>query len=268
MSPARLRYYLASLPTLFTGVRNWPAVLAALLRRPPRPPFVLRLRGGCRFKVAGALDVWLVKEVCLDREYERHGVTVPPGGTVVDIGAGLGEFCVSVARDHPECRVYAFEPNAEAYALLQDNVRLNGLRNVTTSPVAVAARPGRALLHAVGGAPARGRTTPVAGPGADAAATVRATTLDEIFRDLDIRRCDFLKLDCEGAEYDILFGAGSETLARITQVALEYHDGVTPFSGEDVAALLRRHGFAVRTVPNRAYPDRIGLLYATRPRPA
>jgi FkbM family methyltransferase len=268
MSPARLGYYLASIPTLLRGVRNGPAVAAALLGRPPRRPFEVRLRDGSRFKVTTALDVWILKEVCLDREYERGGPAVQPGWTVVDIGAGLGEFCVSVARRHPACRVYAFEPLAESFTLLQDNVRLNGVTNVTLFPRAVGARAGHAVLHAARGAPARSSTTSPAGFRAEAATRVASTTLDEIVRDLDLRRCDFLKLDCEGAEYEILLGADAGTLARVAHIALEYHDGVAASSGAELAAFLRTRGFTVRTVPSRAHPDRLGLLYATNPRPA
>jgi FkbM family methyltransferase len=261
IAPGRLAYYLGSLPTLALGVRNWPLALAALLRPWPRPPFEVRLRDGARFRVRTALDVWVLKEVCLDREYER-GVTVQPGWTVVDVGAGLGEFCVSVGRAHPTCRVYAFEPLAESFALLQDNVRLNGLANVTAVARAVGAHTGETLLHAVPGAAARSSTV----RGTGAAARVPTTTLGALLDEHDLPRCDFLKLDCEGAEYEILLGAEPATLARVAHIALEYHDGVTAGSGAELAAFLTSRGFAVRTVPNRAHPARLGLLFATSTR--
>jgi FkbM family methyltransferase len=268
MSPGRLAYYLASIPTLLRGVRNWPGILAALLGPRRRAPFVVRLRDGRLFKVTTALDVWIVKEVCLDRDYEHGGVTVQPGWTVVDIGAGLGAFCISVARAQPGCRVYAFEPFAESFALLQENVRLNGLRNLTLFPCAVGAHSEGAVLHAVRGAPARSSTVGIGGARPDTLSRVPSTTLGEIFRDLAIQRCDFLKLDCEGAEYEILLSADAGTIERIGHVALEYHDGVTRFSGADLVEFFGHRGFAVRTVANRAYPDRLGLLYATNRRPA
>src|SRR5262249_47672962 len=118
MSPARLRYYASSIPTLLRGVANWPATAAAPARGPPRAPVAVELREGGRFRIGSALDLWILKEVCLDREYERYGPAVRNGWTVVDVGAGVGEFCIQVARRHPDCRVYAFEPGAEAFALL------------------------------------------------------------------------------------------------------------------------------------------------------
>jgi len=266
MSPARLRYYASSIPTLLRGVANWPATAAALARGPRRAPFVVELRDGGRFRIGSALDLWILKEVCLDREYERYGPAVRNGWTVVDVGAGVGEFCIQVARRHPDCRIYAFEPGAEAFALLRENVDLNAVGNVRIFPRAVGARAGESVLYRPAGARARASTAPAAGRAGEAGTRVPTTTLGEIFRDLDIPRCDFLKMDCEGAEYDILMDADAATLDRIAHMSIEYHDGVTALSGADLAAWLESRGFRVRRIPNPARPRSLGWLSATNPR--
>jgi FkbM family methyltransferase len=268
MTAARLKYYATSIPTLLWGVKNWPAAAAALLRRPGGEPLVVELRNGGRFKITTALDLWILKEVCLDREYERHGAPIRNGWTVVDIGAGLGEFCVHVARQYPDCRIYAFEPCSEAFALLQENIHLNAVTNVRVFPRAVGARSGVSVLHLVPGGRARASTATRPETPEPASAGVSTTTLGEIFRDLDIPRCDFLKVDCEGAEYDILMGADAGTLDRIAHLSIEYHDGVTAFSGAALAAWLEGRGFRVRRIPNPAYPRTLGWLFATNPRHA
>ncbi len=268
MSPARLRYYVASIPTLLRGVKNRAATAAALLRARRGEPFVVELRDGCRFKVVTALDLWILKEVCLDREYERYGATIRNGWTVVDVGAGLGEFCIQVAREHPDCRVYAFEPGSESFALLRENVGLNAVRNVSLFPWAVGGRAGVSVLRLAAGTRARASIATAAGTPGQPWADVPTTTLGEIFRDLDIPRCDFLKVDCEGAEYDILMGADAGTLDRIAHMSIEYHDGVTAFSGVDLARFLESRGFRVRQVRNPAYPAKLGWLSAAHPRHA
>src|SRR3712207_2539926 len=96
---SRAAYYAASIPTLLLGVRNPARVLATMLGFPVRRPFVLALRGsGLRLWVRGRMDVWIVKETCLDRDYERGGIALRDGWVVVDIGAGLGDFSVQAAR--------------------------------------------------------------------------------------------------------------------------------------------------------------------------
>ncbi|MBK9393650.1 MAG: hypothetical protein IPN40_07065 [Uliginosibacterium sp.] len=79
----RLRYYLCSIITLCQGVRNLPAVLWALGRRyggGSDRAILVRLAGGYQFRVRSALDVWVLKEVLLEREYEHLGPPISQGG--------------------------------------------------------------------------------------------------------------------------------------------------------------------------------------------
>ena len=50
-------------------------------------------------------------------------------------------------------------------------------------------------------------------------------TIPEILDGNGPKRCDLLKMDCEGAEYDILYHCPSEVLTRIDRIALEVHGG-------------------------------------------
>src|SRR5688572_25562845 len=78
--------------------------------------------------------------------------------------------------------------------------------------------------------------------------TVWTTTLADIFRDHGIDRCDLLKLDCEGAEYRILYSAPRDVLDRIDHIILEYHhfsqeEGANPSA---LRTFLEGRGFVVR----------------------
>ncbi len=257
---SRLSYYLRSLPTLATGIRNWPALLAGLaLGRGAE----LVLHSGLRFRVRSLMDVWIIKETCLDRDYEREGVPLEADWTVVDIGAALGDFSVFAGQACPQGQVLAFEPYPPSFELLRKNLALNGLTNVEPRPVAVAARA-EAQTLAVTGAAVQHRTVGEAGVDTQTV-TVAGTTLGHILDGLPGGHCDFLKLDCEGAEYDILMSTAPEHLARIEHICLEVHDGVTDHSRHDLADFLRRHGFDVRLASNPVHAH-LGFLYATRSR--
>ena len=52
---------------------------------------------------------------------------------------------------------------------------------------------------------------------------VLCTTLDDIFFENNVECCDLLKMDCEGAEYEIILSASMETLKKISQIIMEYH---------------------------------------------
>ena len=258
MRLAKWRYYARSVPTLVRGFTNWPVLLTAGAHA--REPFTLHLRpSGLRFRARTRLDAWIIKETCLDREYEQASVPIQDGWTIVDVGAGLGDFAILAAAGRWRCRVYAFEPAPDAFALLRSNIELNGLTNVQAFPQAVAGSPGPVLLDPLDCEPARRRThTANASKGA---IVVTATTLADLFRDLAIETCDFLKIDCEGGEYDILLSAPSTTLAKLHHVCLEYHEGVSPFGRDDLRRFFQNHGFAVAVVPNPVHRE-IGLLHA------
>ena len=70
--------------------------------------------------------------------------------------------------------------------------------------------------------------------------------MDAVFSDHHIERCDFLKLDCEGAEYEIIYAASPKTLARIHRIAMEYHDRVDKVTkAKELVAFLIGHGFRI-----------------------
>ena len=145
-----LAYYLSSIPTLLRGVQNPIGTALGLLLN--RRPVTLALRDGTRFHIRSAMDAWIVKETCLDKDYEHIAITIEDGWTVVDIGAGMGDFAVSVAYTHPHCRVYAYEPFPESFALLQENVALNRVTNVVPVQRGVSGVGGSLVLALTGAA--------------------------------------------------------------------------------------------------------------------
>lgn len=262
---SRWRYYLSSIPTLLLRVRNWPAVLAVFAGLPLKRPVTIELRDGTRFRVRGPMDIWIIKETCLDRDYERGAVAVEDGWTVIDIGAGSGDFAISVARRSARSRVFAFEPLPESFALLQENLRLNGLSNVTAFPVAIAGGRGELLLYTKTGLEGQHRTARAATSETGGALKVSSISLEDAFERSGIAVCDLLKIDCEGGEYDILFGASEAALSRVRHIAMEFHDGITAHSHEDLVTFLESRGFRVRTRPNPAHAN-LGFLFAANRR--
>lgn len=257
---SRWLYYLSSIPTILGGMRPRGAILRLFLGLPVRRPVDVTLRNGLRFRVRTRMDAWVLKETCLDRDYERD-TRLEGAWTIVDVGAAMGDFTVHAARLCPRGMVYAFEPLPESFARLEEHVRLNGVSNVRAFPEAIAAEEGTLELYTVTGLSGQHRT---AGDGAAAAAApirVRATTLADAFDRHAIARCDLLKLDCEGAEFEILLGLPPEVLSRVARIVLEYHDHVTAHTHEELARRLDERGFEVTVRPNPAWRE-LGFLYA------
>jgi FkbM family methyltransferase len=258
----KIVYYLKSLLTLVAGVRTW-GTAARLLAGRPGEPAEVQLRNGCVFRVRSFMDLWIIKETCLDRDYERD---LPPFGkdwTIMDIGAGLGDFSICAACGNPRRRIAAFEPFAESFRLLEENLRLNGIGNVRPFPCAVGARSGPMLLQTATGVAVRHSTASAGGNGSPATVSVDGITLAQALRKAGFDRCDLLKVDCEGGEFEIFLPAASETLRRIDRIVMEYHDGCTPHSHDELAEFLRKHGFTIRLRTNPVHRN-LGFLTAVR----
>lgn len=253
-----LHYYLASAVTLMRQVSDPLQVAHRYLPGHSARPGEVRLKAtGWRFQVRSAMDIWIVKETCLDRDY-LWGEALQPDWSVVDIGAGLGDFSVLAGKECPRGIVHAYEPFAGSFTLLEANLALNGLENVRTFPEAVAAGAGQLAISSHNAPPVATRFGVGPGPAAVAAVTL-ATVLDR----LPDGRCDFMKIDCEGCEFDLLLKSSADVLARIGRLSLETHEGYTDYKTAQLATWLRQQGFAVRQRPNPVHRS-LSLLFAER----
>ena len=258
---SRIGYYAASALTLAAGLRPSLRVFRMLLAGAGRQARLVSLRGSpARFLVRSRMDLWMLKEVCLDRDYERVGAPLENGWVVMDVGAGIGEFSIEAATRFPDAAFHAFEPSPSAFSLLCDNIALNGTGSVRAYPIALSSKAGSGRLDISTGATAFHRLADAAESHGDSGTVVSAWSLDDAMLNCGIARCDFLKMDCEGGEYDALLTTSSATFARIQRICLEYHDSVAHHHRE-LVSMLAAEGYRVRLTGNPAYEE-LGFLYA------
>lgn len=167
--------------------------------------------------------------------YRLPEMVFQPGDVVLDVGAQVGVVSLYLATRWPGITVYAFEPMPENYALLRNNIQMNRLRNVKALNVAVTGdgRPVR-INGNVGenaGGPQIYWPDVYSHP-------VDSVTLYGFIEKQQIDRVALLKLDCEGAEYEIL-GSGHLLLTYpIRRVRCEIHtNNALRAKGWDAVAL-------------------------------
>ncbi len=257
-------YRLGSIWTMLTGFDRPFQTLAIFAGRGGKGTRTIAVRGDdYRFEVRGAMDTWSVKESLLDRLYERYGFVVEPGWTVIDIGAGIGEYAISVAAATGG-RVLAFEPFPPSFALLERNVALNGAANVEMFEVAVTGQPRSLGLDVSSAEPVMVEAVDLAPGSSSDQAPIASATLAEILQDEGLDVVDVLKLDCEGGEYDILLNSPPAVIARVQRIVMEYHEGAGGHTHADLVTSLNGAGFAVQVFPNPVHPDQLGYLRASR----
>jgi FkbM family methyltransferase len=148
-------------------------------------------------------SLWLHKLGAMGAEEKRVlSQLVSPGMTVVDVGANQGIYTLFLAELAKPGKVFAFEPEPRLYQSLIQNVKENGLTNVTCHQMAVSRISGTLRLQSQGINSGDNRI--VREPTGSAGIKVSAKALDEIFAD---RRIDFVKMDIQGWEAEALAGA-------------------------------------------------------------
>src|SRR5262245_20754211 len=200
--------------------KNWPIHYWAKIARPENVTY--RLRNGIDVRLrANSNDKTVLKDIWVDNVYSPPGFEIGATDTVIDIGGHIGVFSLFAAFHARRGRIYVFEPVPANFVLLTENLRLNGLTNVAARQIGVAAAPGERLMH-VSRLNTGGHSLYFDDAGS-VARQIAVTTLPDIMREQGLDRVDYLKLDCEGAEYEILLGLPDETLARIGRIGMECH---------------------------------------------
>lgn len=207
----------------------------------------------------------MLDEVWVRRCYASSEAVFETGQTIVDIGANVGVFTVWAATRTPGLRVIALEPSSRACAFLRRNVEHNGLRNVTIVQAACGGEQREAVLYARGpGVMNTLYRQDLLGRRFRAAEHVPVLTLDGVFERFAVRSCALLKLDCEGAEYEVLLNATTDTLRKVDRISLEYHLGMNEHTPDELVDRLQALGFRTElTSPTAADPE-CGYLLATR----
>jgi FkbM family methyltransferase len=187
---------------------------------------------------------------------------------IVDCGANIGTATLFFKTFYPTADIIAFEPDPQAYEALTANVRDNKLSGVTVMNVAVGGSDGRASLFVGPALPGTGQASLYA-PSVSVATT--EVEVVRVSRFID-REVDFLKIDIEGAEMDVLHDlAETGKLALVRQMVIEYHHHMRPGENRmsELFRLLEDAGFGyVVRVPRRppyhrrVYQDVLVYAYA------
>lgn len=219
------RTYFLLLVRLVTTVRNWPVYF---LNRLGLVHGVVEYRLRCGMTLLSRpnrIDGSALNEVWFDKSYDPNVFGIAFDWTnathIVDVGGHIGTFTLFAAAHAPSAQIVTLEPESESFNVLKSNVAANHLLD-------------RVTLHNVGlgdGKPIELYTFPK-DPGGNSVyrsseggipVRIETISLSTLFEKHGITVCDYLKLDCEGAEYEALYGLPEADLKRIRCIGMEYH---------------------------------------------
>lgn len=168
---------------------------------------------------------------------------------VMDIGANIGLFTYYASRYAKE--IHSVEPSKDHLSCLAQMIEFNGLSSkVVIHPYAVSSKDGMAEFHHADNKTMYSLSGAI--NNTNQSELVITKRLDTIFNDNKIEHIDFLKLDTEGAEYEIL---GSDSFAnvahKIDALVVESHSWANRHPHQLVESLELR-GFEVKRIPNDA----------------
>jgi FkbM family methyltransferase len=121
---------------------------------------------------------------------------------IFDVGAHLGESATELAAQFPKATVHSFEPSPASYRELVKATA--GFPNVTTHNMALGRQS--ATLRMTDRKDSSLNKLLPDDPAAKGAIKVQVQTGAEVLRELNLSKIDFLKIDTEGHDYDVLIG--------------------------------------------------------------
>lgn len=213
----------------------------------------LDFKNGLILQTNQILDAVVIKDTIIDDNYQVSAIKNPVK-IIIDIGAGLGDFTLLAAKKFPRASVAAFEPNPDQFRLLKENIKLNNIKNVNSYQVAVGTKKSY-LLHLFS---FNIHASTVKTHQSKKSIKVKGLRLDNFIKD----KVDLLKIDCEGAEIDILKSISNNKMRLIKRIIIEYHNNIIQNEDKKILTILKKWPYKIIIKKNSLVSD-TGYIFAT-----
>jgi FkbM family methyltransferase len=152
-------------------------------------------------------------------------INFQPDDVILDLGANLGIISILLSKKFPFTKIYSFEASPINYKNFVKNIEDNNCNNITPFNLAVWSTSGEIVKIP---------TSPTNSGGSSIyykpeffnqypISDVQTISLEDIFSQNEIENCKLLKIDVEGAEYEVFKTFPKEKLNNIKNIGIEFH---------------------------------------------
>lgn len=246
--------HLTYIPPIVLKIKNWfPFLLNYAGFR--NLPCLFAFRNGIKIKTKEGIDSATLAVIFIKKEYGN----VKDNSVVIDIGANIGVYSIFAASTSKNTVVYAYEPVPKTFDSLLENIKLNKFeKKVLPFNLGVFSRKGKRKLYFGDSSPFNSLYPKKKKEYLE----INCISLKDVFDYNKIERCDILKVDCEGAEYEILYNTPNQYLKKIKEIRLEYHNLNKTYNIKKLIQFLRGQGF--RVIKMKKDFDYSGIVWLRR----
>lgn len=202
-------------------------------------------------------DESVFNEIFVERDYKAlEEIIKNAKDPIIDVGAHIGVFAVYIRTLNDKVKIFAYEPGNENFKALKENLKLNHLeKNIIAKNLAVAGTEGVKPFYLSQDSHNHSLINK-----SENIQKAQAVTLPKILGKID--NCYLIKMDCEGAEFEILKSMEPADFKKIKNIYIEYHEYLPELKSGELKKILEKNGFKTKLSPSH-YDKRMGFLFAS-----
>ena len=238
--------------------KNWYVYPLVYFKLTKKEHVIFETKTGLKIKIrVNSTDLMALTHVWMIQEYSNNDFDIHDNDVVIDVGAHIGLFALYVSQFCKNGKILCYEPIKENYDMLISNLKLNNKKNVFAFNKAVSKSNSTVRIYL--NSDESGHSMFQAN---ESYVDIDSTSLENIIIDNNLTSVDFLKLDCEGAEYEIIESLPTPKFREVKKMIIEYHLADSkPYLLKNLIDTLESNSF--RIFKKRLFPD-IGFLYVNR----
>jgi len=231
---------------LVSSSKYWLALIVKFLPGIYKRPIILSLREGGTFGVTDFMTLYIYTEIFVDKSYDYPDLGIK-NPIILDIGANTGLFTLRMKELYKDASVYCYEPFPSNYEQLLQNIQLSKLKDVELINKGVGGSSRSEKLF-INKSNLGGHSLFEHEARSDEFVNIEILGIAELLNNLPQSRIHLIKMDCEGAEYEIIKALNTALVSKVEIILFESTESVYDLT--DLLGHLRSIGFSIEFKEN------------------